>query len=345
MYLYILDPLVDDRWNDLAASHPKASVFHQTGWLKALAKTYGYQSLVLTSTPPGKPLTDGLVFCEVKSWVTGDRLVSLPFTDHVEPLMNESQAAFGFAKWIRCEPRRLAWKYVEIRPLSENLQDGDAFIASRSFWLHTLDLTAPLDDIFRRFHKSCIQRRIGHAERQALTYEKGRSQELLEEFYRLLVITRRRLHLLPQPRAWFRNLIDCLSSNAEIRLVRKDRKAVAALFTLRHCDTLVYKYGCSDEEFHHLGGMPFLFWKLIEESKLTRAKFLDLGRTDLDDDGLITFKDRLGASRTRLTYFRHPEGGRNVTVALNSSVFRRVCFVLPSALSSTLGRMAYRHIG
>jgi len=72
----------------------------------------------------------------------------------------------------------------------------------------------------------------------------------------------------------------------------------------------VYKYGCSDEKFHHLAGMPFLFWKLIEESKALGAEQIDFGRTDMDNDGLVEFKDRFGTTRQRLTYYRYPETSR-----------------------------------
>ena len=65
--LYSLDPIVDKRWEALVASHPRASVFHQAGWLKALAVTYDYKPLVLTSTPEGRPLQDGIVFAEIRA--------------------------------------------------------------------------------------------------------------------------------------------------------------------------------------------------------------------------------------------------------------------------------------
>ena len=87
MQLHTLDPMIDRRWDDLVASHAKASVFHQSGWLRVLAKTYGYRPVVLTSTPAVTcRFRTAVVFCEVKSWITGSRLVSLPFADHAEPL-------------------------------------------------------------------------------------------------------------------------------------------------------------------------------------------------------------------------------------------------------------------
>jgi lipid II:glycine glycyltransferase (peptidoglycan interpeptide bridge formation enzyme) len=219
-------------------------------------------------------------------------------------------------------------------------------VASQSYWFHTLDLTPSLDQVFRNLHKNCMQRRIRRAEREQLSYEKGCSEGLIDDFYRLLMITKRRHHLLPQPRAWFRNLVACMSPNVEIRLVRKDSIPIAAILTLKHRSTVVYKYGCSDEKFHHLAGMPFLFWKLIKECKTAGAEQIDFGRTDLENDGLIRFKDRLGTTRRRLTYFRYSESTRETDVPVSDLHAMRGLFsVLPDALSSRAGDLVYRHIG
>src|SRR5262249_12771282 len=118
--------------------------------------------------------------------------------------------------------------------------------------------------------------------------------------------TRRRHQLPPHPRDWFRNVLDCLGDRAKIWMALKDGHPIVSILTLSFKDVLVYKYGCSDERFHNLGGMHFLFWKAIEEGKRNGARELDLGRSDLDNPGLITFKDRWGASRSQLTYWRYP---------------------------------------
>jgi hypothetical protein len=346
MQLHTLDPMLDGRWDDLVASHPRASVFHQRGWLKALALTYGYRPLVLTSAPEGMPLSDGIVFGEVKSWITGSRLVSLPFADHCEPLVNGAGDFFDLSTWIRAECRTHQWKYIELRPLFWEMPPDCPLVASHSFWFHTLSLTPSIGKIFGSFHKNCIQRRIRRAEREHLSYEKGCSEEILGDFYRLMMITRRRHKLLPQPLAWFRNLIAYMSPNLDIRVARKDGVPIAAILTLQHGRNVVYKYGCSDESSHHLAAMPFLFWNLIEESKAAGAEQIDFGRTDLDNEGLIAFKDRFGTSRRRLTYLRYPGSeAEKSAVASYLPAARHVFSVLPDALSSRMGGLLYRHIG
>ena len=91
-----IQPLQDPRWAELVNRHPRSSVFHTVAWLEALHRTYGYQPVVYTTCPPGVALEDGLVFCRVTSWLTGRRLVSLPFSDHCDPLLNNSADANMF---------------------------------------------------------------------------------------------------------------------------------------------------------------------------------------------------------------------------------------------------------
>jgi CelD/BcsL family acetyltransferase involved in cellulose biosynthesis len=344
MQLYTLNPLQDGRWDDLVSSHPRSSAFHQRGWIEALAKTYRYRPVVLTCAPPGVRLSDGLV-CEIDSWITGSRLVSLPFSDHSEPLLNDAGESIELGEWMREERRRHNWKYVEFRPLSGNSDLSSLLVPSQSFWFHSLDLKPSLDQVYGNFHKSCIQRRIQHAERQELSYEKGRSDQLVNEFYELLMITRSRHQLLPQPRAWIHNLIGCMGENAEIRVVRKGSTAVAAILTLRHRRTIVYKYGCSAGEFHSLAGMPLLFWKLIQESKTEGMDEIDFGRTDMENVGLTQFKDRFGTLRKRLTYYRYGDYGPKAGSVFDVPATRALFAALPHALSSRLGGMVYRHFG
>ena len=65
--------------------------FTRRGWLRALQKTYGYEPIAFTLSAPSEALKSALVFCIVRSWLTGKRLVSLPFSDHCEPLLEHPE--------------------------------------------------------------------------------------------------------------------------------------------------------------------------------------------------------------------------------------------------------------
>jgi lipid II:glycine glycyltransferase (peptidoglycan interpeptide bridge formation enzyme) len=200
--------------------------------------------------------------------------------------------------------------------------------------------------VFNGFHHSCTRRAIRRAEREGLTYEAGRSDRLLLAFYGLLRQTRRRHRLPPQPLGWFRNLAACFGSGLLIHLASKDGLPVAGILTLSFKNTVVYKYGGSDARFHPLGGMPFLFWHAIQGAKARGAEELDLGRSALDQPGLIAFKRHLGAEESTLTYYTWPE--RAGHLAQESPAARaalRFIAQLPDAAFDLTGRLLYKYLG
>ena len=137
-----------------------------------------------------------------------------------------------------------------------------------------------------------------------------------------------------------------MGDRIQIRVVRNGGTAIAAMLTLHIKNCVVYKYGCSDERHHNIGGMPFLFWKLIEESKAARAKRLDFGRSDMENPGLVAFKDKFGTSRRTLTYHRHPESAnRRASVKWDTQASKLFLSMLPNALLSTAGKALYKHMG
>ena len=179
-----------------------------------------------------------------------------------------------------------------------------------------------------------------------MSYEAGTSERLLSRFYGLLRLTRRRHGLPPQPLAWFRNLIACLGDGVTIHVASKDGRPIASILTLSFKKTMVYKYGGSDARHHRLGGMPFLFWRAIQDAKAQGIEELDLGRSDIDQPGLVAFKDHLGATRTTLTYYTCP--ARRKGTAHDgpiSRAARRVVSHLPDAALDLTGRLLYRHLG
>src|SRR2546425_4347416 len=154
-------------------------IFHSRGWLEALRRTYRYEPIAYTTSPPGAELANGLVFCRVDSRLTGHRLVSLPFSDHAEPLVDSEEELRCLLEFLEHELTRREWKYIEIRPLRRAVTKSSGFEKSGVFYSHRLDVRRPIDVLFRGLHKDSVQRKIRRSEREALTYEEGRSDVLL----------------------------------------------------------------------------------------------------------------------------------------------------------------------
>jgi hypothetical protein len=345
--VYSFEPLTDRRWDDFVKADPRTSIFHTKSWLAALHSAYNYQPVGYTFAAPDEPLTNAVVFCRVKSWLTGERLVSLPFSDHCEPLVDSVDQLHALLKPAQQELREAKIKYIDVRPLSLSYSEG--LENAESYYLHILDLRPAEEALYKRLHGDSIRRKIQRADREKLTLEVGSSETLLEEFYNLHVITRQRQEMPPHPKSWFRKVLASLGDDAKIRIARKDGVAVASIFTLAHKQKMVYKYGCSDHHSHNLGGMQFLFWQLIRESKERGLVELDFGRSEISNEGLVTFKDRWGGNRQTITYLRYParppvtEGASHSSplMSLGKKVFARC----PQSVLRVAGNLLYPHVG
>lgn len=342
--IFKLDPLNDERWSELVARSPQSSIFHTREWLQALHDSFGYEPIVLTLSASPEPLRNGIPFCYVRSWITGSRLVSVPFSDHCEPLGSPSEVQELFSSLSSVAQETAGAGYIEVRPVSDYVPTH--FHEADMFLLHRLDLRASREELFQRFHKSSIRRNIRRGEREGLEYTQGSSTWHLAEFYRLFVLTRQRLRLPPHPLQWFKSLNSRLGDKIKIELAVYRGRAVAGMITLHHKGVATYKYGGSDATFHRLGSVPFLFWAAICAARDAGAQEFDFGRSDLDSTGLITFKNHWTATATSLIYWRcgrHSE--HNWEKRRQMGLAKHILGRLPKPVLVGLGAMLYRHIG
>lgn len=345
MAVFQIDPLQDPRWKTFTEWHPNASIFHRVEWLQALKSSYGYRPFALTTSGPGSPLMDGVPVCEIRSPLTGRRFVSVPFSDHCQPLVTDHRVVDAFIDTLKERLPESRQKYFEIRPITFTAGQGSGLGISNTYHFHRLDLHPSAESLFKRFDKSSVQRKIRRAERESLRYEEGSSEKLLDCFYKLMIMTRRRHGLPPQPLKWFQALITSLGSDLKIRVAFKNETAVASILTIAYKKTLVYKYGCSDMQYSNLGGNAFLFWHAIQDAKSKAMEELDMGRSDLANEGLAVFKENWGARRTSLTYWRYPAKTAKPGPEHLIKHMKRLVSIAPDVSLVMLSNLFYRHIG
>src|SRR5271156_87558 len=166
--VHTLSPLSDPRWDDLVAHHPKASIFHERAWLEALRRTYGYEPVVFTTSSPTTELKNGLLFCDVHSWLTGRRLVSLPFSDHCELVCDSTEEIQSLIRHSQTAVDSRRWRYLEVRPTDEEFGETGVQLGLQPigrYFLHVMDLRPSIDGLFRSLDKDSVQRRVKRAER------------------------------------------------------------------------------------------------------------------------------------------------------------------------------------
>src|SRR5260370_17482888 len=127
MAVHQVDPIRDPRWMEFVSEHPDSSVFHSPNWLQALQATYSYHPFAITTSPPRAKLRSGILFCRVESWLTGNRLVSVPFADHCEMLVDDAADRYELLSFVAGILSSNQFKYAELRPTRQEPEDEPGF--------------------------------------------------------------------------------------------------------------------------------------------------------------------------------------------------------------------------
>ena len=339
----ILNPCEVPGWDATIDRAPRASVFHGSAWMRVLSDTYAYRPCSIIAKVEGAAM-GVLPLMEVDSWLTGRRGISLPFTDECPALSATEGAAETLFETACEEGRRRRWRYIELRG-GQPPRSGAP--AATTYYSHELRLDRAERELFERIDPSG-RRAIRKAQQGALTIEITRSIEGVNEFYALSRLTRRRLGVPPQPRAFFGNLQRLLLDRGHgfIVLARTEQRPVAAALFLHGNRSGLFKFGASDERYQHLRPNNLVMWEGIKALSALGCETLDLGRTSLSNEGLRRFKLSWGTEERMLNYFRYDcLADRWLTApdrssGRHSAIFQR----LPLPISELIGALLYRHI-
>lgn len=338
-----IDPLTYPDWNERVLATPHASIFHTTNWLRVLQEAYGYRPYYFACFQE-QQLTALLPFMEVKSWVTGVRGVSLPFSDYCEPIMATQTSPEFLAPIIRVA-RQQQWKFLAVRG-GEALFQG---VPPYAFYTrHLVGLGGGEEAVASRL-RSNYRVKIRKARQHDLTVTILHSPEAMAEYYRLHCLTRKRHGLPPQPAGFFGKIQEHLIAHklGFISLVSHQGRTVAGaiFFTFGH--RAMYKFGASDPSYQHLHTNYVLFWHAMQW--LCRHDYTELcfGRTDQGNTGLMQFKDGWGTRRSQITYYQYDLRTASFVQDTHCAgeMSSNICKKMPIPLLQLVGAVLYKHMG
>lgn len=340
----VVNPLEKTNWNDLLLRSAGYSFFHTAQWAGTLAEAYGYQPLYLYENNDNTPA--GLFpLMEVKSPLTGKRGVCLPFTDACAPIV-KSDRQFN-ELWTRAMSlgKESSWKYLEIRGGDKYLMEAPP---SQVFWGHELDLRPGHEKLSQGLRNS-TRRNIKKAYSEKLEINISTLPDIMKEFCRLNVMTRKEHGLPPQPDRFFRILQNLVIGRDMGFIVTASTggQVIAANVYLHFGMEVIYKYGASDKRYQHLRANNLIMWEAIKHSCDRGFKKLQFGRTEPQHKGLMQFKEGWGAKPYKILYYRYDLRGK--TFRANDNVIpgklKNIISKLPAPALKTAGRILYRHMG
>jgi len=349
----IIDPVKDVRWDQFVVNHPLGWLCHLSGWKLVLERSFPHmKGYYLALTGEENQIKAALPLYEVRSWLTGNRLVSIPFATLFDPLITSADEMDKLFVRAISLSQELKTKYIEIRTHKSSELILDQRLGTKKFFKHHyLKLDVVPDQLMKSFDRSCVRQRIQRALKNNLKLAVVKSEPALQIFYQLYLKSRKHLSLPPQPYRFIRELWMQFSpfNKIEVLLVELNGQYIGGAILFKFRDRVSIEYAVHDEEFRDVSPIHYLFWQTIKSSYDGGFKIFDLGRTSHTNTGLMDFKKRWGTEVVDLPQFYYPkqfsDKMENGSESIGYEVVKKICGIAPDAVLTALGNFCYRHLG
>jgi serine/alanine adding enzyme len=327
---------------------PQATVYHLPEWRDAVVATYGYEPTYL-----GCLGQDGLEavlpMMEVASWLTGRRLVSLPFSNVCGPIGEEDACLRLLEEAVRLYQAK-GDAALEIRTQADinPLPNGD-FSCVSYFITSIVDLDPDPDVVWKRFKDRNVRTEVRQAGKKGITVRAGETEEDLKRFYAHYAPSRQAHGVPPQPYGFFRNLWQSLRPGyMDLFMAMHGERCVGGLVTLGFGRTICAAYIGSDAAYRSYRVHQLMFWKAMEAGCERGFERFDFLRTAKKSKALRYFKERWNAREVDLDYLYHPEVRGTAATVEETGKYRLLAAVLkrsPAFVGKAVGRILYKHLG
>ena len=328
---------------------PEATIFHTPEWRDAIVATYGYSPLYLGCFGDAG-LVSVLPLMEVSSWLTGRRLVSLPFSNICGPVGSRGAVAglideaIGLCRSRGADALEVRTR-TDLNPVTDNRLRGVSY-----FVTSLVDLDPDPDVVWKRFTKdSNIRTEVRQSVKKGIDVRPGETEQDLKAFYEVFAPARQKHGVPPQPLGFFRNLWRHLKGEyLDLLLATHQGRPVGGFITLGFGDTLSAAYIGADEAYRSHRVHQALIWTAMKSGCERGFKRFDFLRTPKNSPTLRHFKVRWGAREVDLNYLYHPEVKGTAATIEETAKYRLLAMVLkrsPTFVGKALGRVLYRHLG
>jgi len=341
----------DQRWDEFVYSHKFGSIFHLSNWCKVLGKTFSYKPCYIVLEEE-EQIRAGIAFMMIKSWLTGNRLISLPRTSYCDPLFeneNDFELLISFVLKIL---RKHKLQFFEIKTQYNNeLQTAIGLKCYGYFKNQIINLDPGPEGVWKQLHRTCIRQRILKAQKDNIKVRISNNIKDLRLFYDLHIKTTLRHSVPPRPYEFFKNIWENLEPIKLVILLiaELNETPCAAGIFLKFKDTMIFEFhGINNDLLEHSPG-HIMVWEAIQLSYKEGIKYFDFGLTPPDNLGLINFKRRWGTEEKTLLYYYYPDvtGYKKFVKKTDFTVYRKLIYfnILKNKAKRYISSKLYKHFG
>ena len=341
------------------------SIFHHPAWFSVLSKSYGLDVRIVGSAQSssdsksiedrGEKIEDRSQKSEVGTSITShqssaeggipfvvkrNKYISLPFSDYVK-LLNTKEENDSIISGIIKSNQNVE---IEIRDKYERYGFESKLIGCK----HLLLLINSEEEIFNSFKKTQVQQPILKALRDGLTASIKTDYESVMQFYKLHLLTRKKLGVPIQPKKFFYHLWNEIINNGLgfVVLVNLKGKVISSGIFAGYNKVLTYKFSASHPEYLKYRPNNLMLWTGIREAKKRGHEIFDFGRTDLETEGLRKFKLGWGTVEELLYYSYYPKVPKDSKYKfVKDKIVAPIIKQSPKFVCRLSGELLYKYFG
>lgn len=318
------------------------TLFHSEPWRQAIEHAFDLK--ILEFTPTSEP--GGSAFYSALSDVRGERVVCTPFSDFCDPMLETEAGWNEFADHLRTFERP-----VTIRPFQNTLATEDSsFEQRRELLWHAIDLSNGAEHVWDGL-KSKNRTAIRRAEKQGISFRWSSSMEDLQTFHDMHVDLRKsKYRMLAQPFSLFEAMHDRFGEDMAVLLAEDaDGDPVAGMIYFAWKGIWYYKFSASYPRQYRPNAAMIM--AACREGEARGLTLLDMGRSDIDQPGLVEFKQTFASQERALTTLHwQPEeyndpAGAEVGATMGAVTELLTAPDVPNHVTAEGGALLYKYFG
>lgn len=289
----------------------------------------------------------------VRSWITGNRAVSLPFSQYGGPLTNDMEALECVLRHLR-EYLYHGYQYVRLRtrdPFDPKFAVPNWLRASEYYSRCVIPLENRSErDVWSRLHANSVRWAVRRSLRSGVVVNICEQNNDVRRFRELMLQTCKKHGVPPYSIRLLEGIDEVLAPKklARIFVAKLNEKIIAILILFTINEEATFAYNFSDVNYLRLYPNNALIWSAIKWSLDNGFRNFDMGISSPQDNQLLSFKMRWGPIVSKL---------REYFIASNENAIspdRRACkkyksatlvwrFLLPSFVASVIGPRILPH--
>ena len=282
------------RWDAFVESAPDATFFHRRGWREVIEGCFGHRTHYLLAERAGE-MVGVLPLAEVKSFLFGHALVSLPFCAVAGVAAADAEAGAALRRAAKALGERLGVAHLELRHPA----------AREPAW--------PQQSLYAGFRKRLEPKAeanmLAIPRKQRAMVRKGIKQGLaaeaddgVERFFALYADNVHRHGTPPLPKRYFEALRRVFGADTEIlTVVDAGGRPVSSVFSFYFRDEVLPYYAGDCVAARDLAANDFKYWELMRRACERGFQVFDFGRSK-QGTGPYDFKRNWGFEPAPLAY-------------------------------------------